>query len=105
MSYALDRRGFLKRSALLGGSFLSCGIPLDRSAHAAAPRIAAPVVDRLTIREITDNAHDSFLRGTELPGLTVNRAGFPGAAQGKTLESEWGLALHIESGKGAERRR
>lgn len=28
-----------------------------------------------------------------------------GAAQGKTLESEWGLALHIESVKGSESRR
>jgi 7,8-dihydropterin-6-yl-methyl-4-(beta-D-ribofuranosyl)aminobenzene 5'-phosphate synthase len=29
----------------------------------------------------------------------------PGAPQGKTLKSEWGLALHIESQKGDEKRR
>ena len=36
---------------------------------------------------------------------TVRRTGFPEAAQGKTLESEWGLALHLESRRGREWRR
>ena len=40
-----------------------------------------------------------------MPGLTVQRTGMPQASQGKTLRSEWGLALHIESAKGAESRR
>ena len=100
MSFSLDRRGFLRRSAILGGSLLSCSIPLDRSTNAAPVRIDAPVIDQLTVREITDNTHDIFLKGTKLPGLAVSRAGFPEAAQGKTLESEWGLALHIESPQG-----
>ena len=103
MSFSLDRRGFLSRSALLGGTFLTCGVPLDTSA--APSRIEAPVIDQLTIREITDNSHDIFLSGAKLPGLAVTRTGFPAAARGKTLESEWGLALHIESRKGAEARR
>ena len=105
MSFSLDRRGFLRRSAILGGSLLSCSIPLDRSTNAAPVRIDAPVIDQLTVREITDNTHDIFLKGTKLPGLAVSRAEFPEAAQGKTLESEWGLALHIESRKGTEARR
>ena len=41
----------------------------------------------------------------KVPGLAVSRTGFPEAAQGNTLESEWGLALHIDSRKGAEARR
>jgi 7,8-dihydropterin-6-yl-methyl-4-(beta-D-ribofuranosyl)aminobenzene 5'-phosphate synthase len=105
MSFSLNRRGFLSRSAMLGGSFLACGIPLDRSARAAPVRITAPVVDQVTIREITDGTHDIFLRGAQLPGLAVNRIAFPAAAQGKTLESEWGLAMHVQSRKGAEVRR
>jgi 7,8-dihydropterin-6-yl-methyl-4-(beta-D-ribofuranosyl)aminobenzene 5'-phosphate synthase len=105
MQFPTSRRGFLRQSAMLGGSLLSCGIPLDRSAHAAAPRIDVPTVDQLVIQEITDNTHDIFLRGASLPGLDVKRAGFPEAAQGKTLESEWGLALHLQSRKGAETRR
>src|SRR5271169_5736908 len=105
MAFTLDRRGFLRSSAMLGGSFLTCSIPLDRSVHAAPVRIDAPVIDQLTVREITDNSHDIFLKGATLPGLSVTRTGFPAAAQGKTLESEWGLALHIESRCGAEARR
>jgi 7,8-dihydropterin-6-yl-methyl-4-(beta-D-ribofuranosyl)aminobenzene 5'-phosphate synthase len=102
---SVGRRRFLQHSAALGGSLLTCSIPLDRSAHAAPVRIDAPVVDQITIREITDNSHDIFLRGAELPGLSVGRTGFPEAPQGRTLESEWGLALHIESRKGQETRR
>src|SRR6202166_1546791 len=105
MPLALDRRSFLKRSMALGGSLLTCGIPLARSARAAPGQIDAPVIDELTVREITDNSHDMFLRGVEAPGLEVRRTGFPEAAQGKTLESEWGLALHLESRRGSEWRR
>src|SRR3984885_15105303 len=105
MPIKLDRRRFLQRSALVGGSLLTCSIPLDRSAHAAAVRIDAPVIDELTVREITDNTHDIFLRPLAVPGLAVRRTGFPEAPQGKTLESEWGLALYLESRKAQESRR
>jgi 7,8-dihydropterin-6-yl-methyl-4-(beta-D-ribofuranosyl)aminobenzene 5'-phosphate synthase len=99
----LNRRRFLQNSAVLGGSLLASGIA--PSARAASVRIDAPVVDRVVVREITDNAHDIFLKPLERPGLSVQRTGFPGMAQGKTLESEWGLGLHIESTKGGESRR
>ena len=105
MQFSLDRRGFLQHSAVLGGSLLTCGIPLDRSARAAPVRIDVPVVDEIIVREITDNTHDIFLHGAEAPGLAVSRVGFPEAVQGKTLESEWGLALHIQSRKDQETRR
>jgi 7,8-dihydropterin-6-yl-methyl-4-(beta-D-ribofuranosyl)aminobenzene 5'-phosphate synthase len=105
MPLSLDRRSFMHRSAVFGGSLLTCGIPLDRSAHAAPVRIDVPVVDEIIVREITDSTHDVFLRGAQAPGLTVSRVGFPEAPQGKTLESEWGLALHVQSRKGQETRR
>lgn len=104
MPRSLDRRNFLRHSCLFGGSLLACSMPLDRSGHAAPVRIDAPVIDELTVREITDNSHDIFLQPVETPGLTVRRTGFPQAQQGKTLESEWGLALHLESRRGRERR-
>ena len=100
---SLDRRRFLQASAALGGALVSSGI--GRAAQAAPVRIDAPIVDRLVIREITDNSNNIFLGPLERPGLTVQRPGFPGLAQGKTLESEWGLALHIESMRGGESRR
>src|SRR5271157_5277583 len=100
---SLDRRRLLQASAALGGALVSCGI--GRAARAAPARIDAPIVDHLVIREITDNSHNIFLGPLERPGLSVQRVGFPGIAQGKTLESEWGLALHIESTHGRESRR
>ena len=56
---SLHRRRFLQASAVLGGALASSGI--SRAARAAPPRIDAPVVDRLVIREITDNSHNIFL--------------------------------------------
>src|SRR5271168_1803600 len=100
MPSTLNRRRFLQRSAVVGGSLLIGSIAPNRAANTAPVRI-----DALTVREITDNTHDIFLRGAELPGLVVRRTGFPEAPQGKTLESEWGLALHIQSRKGQETRR
>jgi 7,8-dihydropterin-6-yl-methyl-4-(beta-D-ribofuranosyl)aminobenzene 5'-phosphate synthase len=98
----LDRRRFLQSTAAVS-SLLASGI--GRPAGAATDRVDAPVVDRVVVREITDNQHNIFLKPLEKPGLAVQRTGFPAAPQGKTLESEWGLALHIESTKGAQTRR
>jgi 7,8-dihydropterin-6-yl-methyl-4-(beta-D-ribofuranosyl)aminobenzene 5'-phosphate synthase len=105
MPGSLNRRDFLHQSSIIGGSLLTGSIPLHHPAQAAGSRIEPPIVDELIVREITDNSHDVFLRPQEAPGLKVGRTGFPEAAQGKTLESEWGLALHLESRKGQERRR
>ncbi len=104
MPHPLDRRRFLQHSCSLGGSLFTCSIPVDWSAQAAPVRIDAPSVDEITVREITDNAHDLFARPVQAPGLLVQRPN-PGGPEGKTLASEWGLALHIESRKGQEMRR
>jgi len=67
MPRPLDRRGFLQRSCSIGGSLFTCSIPMNWSAHSAPVRIDAPVVDEVTVREITDNAHDLFARPVEAP--------------------------------------
>lgn len=85
-----SRRDFLRHSAALGGSLLACGIPLDRSAHAAPVRIAAPTVDEIVIREITDNTHDIFLPGANLPGLTVGRTQFAPVRSGRERNGSYG---------------
>lgn len=99
----LKRRGFLQGSMAVGGSLWASGV--GGVAEAAPEHIDAPVVDKIVVREITDNQHNIFLKPLESPGLSVQRTGFPAAPQGKTLESEWGLALHIESTQGSESRR
>jgi 7,8-dihydropterin-6-yl-methyl-4-(beta-D-ribofuranosyl)aminobenzene 5'-phosphate synthase len=103
---SFDRRHFLQGSAALGGTLLAGSVPLHRSAAAVPMHIDAPVVDRVVVQEVTDGAHDIFLRAAELPGLIVQRVGSAAfAGQGRTLSSEWGLALHIESHKGDDTRR
>jgi hypothetical protein len=87
----MDRRTFLQSSVALGGTLL-----LEPGANAAPAPIDAPIVDRVVFQEFTDGAHDIFLRGVELPGLAVNRTGY-NQIQGRTLHSEWGLALRLES--------
>ena len=98
----MDRRTFLQSATVLSGSLLACGI--NHAAAAATARIDVPVVDRVVVREITDGAHDVFLRSVEVGGLAVQRTG-PNGAEGRTLHGEWGLALHLESQKGGETRR
>src|SRR5271170_5214220 len=90
MPRPLDRRRFLQRSCSIGGSLFTCSIPMNWSAHAAPVRIDAPVVDEVTVREITDNARDLFARPVEAPGLLVQRQN-PGGPEGKTLcrEPSW----------------
>ena len=81
MPLPLDRRHFLHGSVALGGSLLSGSVVLDHAAHAAIVRIDAPQVERIVVREVTDGAHDIFLRGSEAPGLTVQRTAMTDAAQ------------------------
>lgn len=100
----MNRRRFLRNSAVLGGAAVLAS-RAGRSKSAAAGQIDAPVVDQVVVREITDNQHNIFLKPLTRPGLSVQRTGFPAVSQGKTLESEWGLALHIESTKGGQSRR
>ena len=97
-----NRRRFLKTSGVL--PLLASTIAFDQPGHAQTARINVPVVDEVIIREVTDNAHDVSLQPLAAPGLTVARTGFPGAVQGKTLASEWGLGLHLQSRKGQETR-
>ena len=94
---SLNRRRFLQASAALGGVLVSSRVG---RAKAAPVRIDPPVVDRIVVREITDNQHNVALKPLERPGLTVQRMGFPAAAQGKTLASEWGSGAAHRIAKG-----
>lgn len=102
----LDRRRFLQASALVAGFALACtGFARDASGT-EVPRIEAPVVDRLVIQVVVDGAHDIFISGEQVPGIKVERVRTQGGPLARrTLQSEWGLALHLTSQKGDETRR
>ncbi len=102
MASTLNRRGFL-HAAGASGAFLACYGVADPAA--AGIRIAAPVVDTLTMRVLLDGAHDIFIAPAVPPGVAVERVRAPASFNGKTLQSEWGLSLHLASTKGKETKR
>jgi len=68
---------------------------------------SVPVVDRLAVRVVTDSYHHAFEPSRTIAGVQVQRMGFAVAARTppqRTLQNEWGLALHLESTRGTESR-
>jgi len=98
----MKRRHFIQ-SAVATGGFLACYGVIDR-ATAAPVRITAPVVDKLTIQAVVDTNHDIFISGAQAPNVGVERVRSPASFDGNTLQSQWGLSLHLVSSKGAETR-
>lgn len=76
------------------------------SKPAQARSIVGPVpeVDRLAVRVVTDSYHLALAQSLEINGVKVQRFGFAVSDQPptKTLLSEFGLSLHLESQKGDE---
>jgi len=85
---------------LAGGVFTNI-----RVASAQALTGAPPEVDRLAVRVVTDSYHHNFESSGKFGDVVVQRFSRPPSKDvPKTLQNEWGLALHIESGRGAETR-
>jgi 7,8-dihydropterin-6-yl-methyl-4-(beta-D-ribofuranosyl)aminobenzene 5'-phosphate synthase len=103
MTRRINRRGFL-HTAAASGTFLACYGVVD-PARAAEARIAPPVVDKLTIQVLLDGAHDIFISGAGPADVRVERVRTPASFGGRTLQSEWGLSLHLVSAKGTETKR
>jgi len=103
----LTRRGFL-RASVIWGSTLLVGAPLGRSGRwrAQAQTGAPPTVDRLAVRVVVDSYQDAIARSTRVGNVEVERFGLvPGADRlKKHLHSEFGLSLHLASGRGDEER-
>ena len=74
-------------------------------AFAQSNRLAdVPTVDTLTIRVLTDSSYDTPRVGSS-KWVKTRRAGLVSRADWrKTLHNEWGLALAIETKRGAETR-
>lgn len=97
----MNRRQFLILAA--GAATASIGTRLGRFGRgtAAAQGASGPVVDRLVLTNVVDNIYDIFAKAGRLDSITVQRT--PLGAGGALL-AEHGLAYHLESVRGAERR-
>ena len=105
MAQSLDRRTFLRTSAVAAGTVLTCTALGRNAAGEPVTKIEAPLVDKLVIRVIVDGAHDIFIPEQKVAGLGVQPTRLQsGGKYRRTLQSEWGLALHLISDKGNERR-
>ncbi len=96
----MDRRRFLTLTAVAGGTFALGGVS-RLTGRAAAQTSTVPVVDRLVMTNVVDNVYDVFAKGGRLDTVMVQRT--PLGRSG-TLLAEHGLAYHLESLRGSERR-
>jgi len=97
----MNRRQFLKLGAVTGGTVALGGVWRMGGRAALAQSGAVPTVDRLVMTSVVDNIYDIFAKGGKLDTITVQRTPPPG---GRPLLAEHGLAYHLESIRGAERR-
>src|SRR5215470_9825064 len=105
MAQSIDRRAFLRTSMTAAGTLLTCTALGRNAAGQAVPKIEAPLVDKLVIRVVVDGAHDIFIPDQKIPGLGVQPTRLQsGGKFSRTLQSEWGLALHLISDRGSERK-
>ena len=98
----MNRRQFLKLGAVAGGAIAVGGPARGWWSTATAQPAAIPTVDRVVMTVVVDNVYDIFAKGGKLDTITVQRAPFVRA--GDTLLAEHGLAYHLESVRGSERR-
>jgi len=98
MSHPVDRRGFL----LLGSAAFAAQWGLGGSAGAVS--MTVPVVDRLSVKVLTDSSYDTP-RTSPSKWVKIRRVGLSAAGDyRRTLHNEWGLALALESQAGTESR-
>lgn len=100
-SHLLPRRSDVLRGggAVLVGGFAA---PLGGSVAARAATLRLPEVDRVAIRVVTDNIAFAVAPNAVSGNVAIERFGWGlgTAAPQKTLISEFGLALHVETQHG-----
>jgi 7,8-dihydropterin-6-yl-methyl-4-(beta-D-ribofuranosyl)aminobenzene 5'-phosphate synthase len=97
----MNRRHVLKLGAVASGLFAVGGVG-RLAGKAGAQALAVPTVDRLVMTTVVDNVYDIFAKGGKLDTITVERAPYRGRVN--ALLAEHGLAYHLESLRGGERR-
>ena len=99
----MNRRQFLAFGAAATGTVALASIGRSRRSLAVAETEAIPTVDRLVMTNVVDNVYDIFARAGRRGTITVERTPLAMTA-GLPLLAEHGLALHLESVRGSERR-
>src|SRR5436309_5602917 len=106
------RLGALAAGTLAAGGLVGCGerrglgAAGSKSLTWAASDSVPPVVDRLAVWAVVDNAYNVLVKSAKVGNVDVQRAGVGlGRMLRKQLQSEWGLGLHLESRRGDETRR
>lgn len=100
----LFRAGAGSLAALAAGGLFEARVAEAKPIESPA---AVPVVDRLSIRVVTDSYHHAFEPSRAFGPVQVQRLGFavaPRTPPRRTLQNEWGLSLHAESARGGETR-
>lgn len=98
----MERRQFLTMGAVTSGVFALGGLSRISGRWAFAQGVAVPTVDRLVMTNVVDNIYDIFAKAGKLDTVTVERAPFSFGVE--TPVAEFGLAYHLESMCGTERR-
>lgn len=98
----MNRRQFLALGAVTTGTVALGGLARLGGRSASAQSLSVPTVDRLVMTNVVDNIYDIFAKGGRLDAITVQRT--PLGAGGAPLLAEHGLAYHLESQRGSERR-
>jgi 7,8-dihydropterin-6-yl-methyl-4-(beta-D-ribofuranosyl)aminobenzene 5'-phosphate synthase len=97
----MNRRQFLTLSAVGAGTFALGGFGRMGGGTAGVQAASVPTIDRLVMTNVVDNMYDIFAKAGKLDTIRVERTPLgPGGA----LLAEHGLAYHLESLRGSERR-
>jgi 7,8-dihydropterin-6-yl-methyl-4-(beta-D-ribofuranosyl)aminobenzene 5'-phosphate synthase len=101
----MRRRTFFKLTGIMGGTLVLGGVGRFGRALASAAGAAIPTVDQLIMTSVVDNVYDIFAKGGTMGGITVQRTPTPSPPSARPmLLSEHGLAYHLASVRGSERK-
>jgi 7,8-dihydropterin-6-yl-methyl-4-(beta-D-ribofuranosyl)aminobenzene 5'-phosphate synthase len=101
----MDRRAFLKLGVVMGGTIVLGGVNRFGRSLAGAAGTTIPTVDQLVMTSVVDNIYDVFAKRGKMADVTVQRTPLPSPPGSRpTLLSEHGLAYHLASVRGEERR-
>jgi 7,8-dihydropterin-6-yl-methyl-4-(beta-D-ribofuranosyl)aminobenzene 5'-phosphate synthase len=101
----MERRAFLQRVGVIGGTIILGGVRHLGRSLASAAGAAIPTVDQLIMTSVVDNVYDIFAKGGTIGNVTVQRTPVPSPPGVRPmLLSEHGLAYHLASVRGSERK-